>query len=33
MDYDQLQFEFKHAVSIRLIRSEYAPLILSFLHL
>jgi hypothetical protein len=32
MDYHRLQHDFKHLPSLRLLRSDHAPLILSFLH-
>ncbi|HLV97683.1 MAG TPA: DUF3375 domain-containing protein [Ktedonobacterales bacterium] len=32
MEYGQLEFDFKHAPSIRLLRSDSAPLIVGFLH-
>jgi hypothetical protein len=32
MDYQRLQYDFRHSPSLRLIRSDHAPLILSFLH-
>jgi hypothetical protein len=32
MDYARLQYDFQHSVSLKLLRSKNAPLILSFLH-